>query len=736
VVKIYHYILIAILLLAVLLLPGCPSLPTTTPSITSLTTSITQTPTPTLSVSVSSALPSISITQSQKTTIPPTTFPKPTPVPTATPKSDNPTLRSLANALGKDFGTIITARAMNNNIYMDTISKQFNLIVLGNGMYMSVIQPQKGAWNFIQADNMVNYAVANNCKIRGHTLVWGDPDGGKLGSGFNSTPAWVYNGNYSRDDMIKIMYDNMTTIINRYGEWVKEWVVVNESASWDKAGGFANNIWKVRIGDDYIKLAFKKAKELAPDATLILNEWGGDYTGQTNWGREDNIYNHVKRLIEDGVPIDAIGLEFHLTAPSEPGEYDPTVDKILANFDRYTKLGLKVFITELDVRIKEPITPDKIAIQTRDYSTVVEAVLKSNSCSSISVWDYTDLYSWITETFPGYSSACLFDKHLKPKPVYDSVIEVMKKYASNVSNYTPPILVPTPTSTAIKDIPFKTNPPFLTQYGTIDPDVIYGNVGGVDLRMDIWQPKQPASKKPVIVYIHGGGFGFGDKSETAVSTMAAHWLGRGYLVASINYRLTPDFIFPSQIEDAKTAIRFLRANAAKYGINPDKIGVCGGSAGGYLVNMLGLCDSSAGFDNSGGYLNQSSRVQAVVDLFGIGDIVYQYEKSSYEGSNGPVSKFAGGADKFYQIASKANPLTYVSQDDPPFLIMHGDKDVEVLPYESQELYDKLVSAKVPTTLVWVKNAEHGFAAVGQAAQTPDMLERNTMIADFFDKYLK
>lgn len=257
---------------------------------------------------------------------------------------------------------------MNNNTYMNTISKQFNLIILGNGMYMSSIQPQQGVWNFSQADSMVNYAVANNFKIRGHTLVWGDPDGGKLGTGFNSTPAWVYNGNFSRDEMIKIMYDNMTTIVKRYGKWVEEWVVVNESASWNRGGGFANNIWKVRIGEDYIKLAFQKARELAPDATLILNEWGGDYTGQTDWGREDNVYNHVKKLVQDGVPIDAMGLEFHLTVSAEPGDYDPTVDKIIANFDRYAKLGLKVYVTELDVGIKEPVTQEKVDAPRQEFT--------------------------------------------------------------------------------------------------------------------------------------------------------------------------------------------------------------------------------------------------------------------------------------------------------------------------------------------------------------------------------
>jgi GH35 family endo-1,4-beta-xylanase len=294
-------------------------------------------------------------------------------------------------------------------------------------------QPQQGIWDFSDMDRIVNYARANELKVRGHALVWGLPDGGIIGQDWSPTPAWVYNGNFSREEMIRIMYDHMTTVMKRYGNQVDEWVVVNESASWESGGGFADNIWKERIGEDYVELAFKKAKELAPNAILILNEYGSDYMGQTNYGREDNIYNHVKKLVEAGVPIDAIGLEFHLTIPVEPWETELTIDKIVANFERYAKLGLKVYATELDVRIKEPVTQEKLDAQAKAYATVMEAVLLSDACESISVWGYSDAYSWVDtfNTFPGYVNACMFDISIDPKPVYDSVIEVLKRYQAS-----------------------------------------------------------------------------------------------------------------------------------------------------------------------------------------------------------------------------------------------------------------------------------------------------------------
>jgi endo-1,4-beta-xylanase len=159
-----------------------------------------------------------------------------------------------------------------------------------------------------------------------------------------------------------------------------------------------------------------------------LNEYGGDFMAQTTYSREDNIYNHVKKLVGDRVPIGAIGLEFHLTVPSAP-ESEPTTNAILANFECYSKLGLKVHVTELDVKIMEPVTQEKLDTQARFYSTVMGAVLRSDSCKSISVWGYTNAYSWIDtfNTFPWHVNACIFDKNIIPKPVYNSIMEVLRK---------------------------------------------------------------------------------------------------------------------------------------------------------------------------------------------------------------------------------------------------------------------------------------------------------------------
>lgn len=262
-------------------------------------------------------------------------------------------------------------------------------------------------------------------------------------------------------------------------------------------------------------------------------------------------------------------------------------------------------------------------------------------------------------------------------------------------------------------------------------DVTYCTPDGVAQKMNVFYPKQLSDKPlPIVVYIHGGGWTAGDKGSGAGSADMQGLLDRGYIVASLDYRLAPQYKWPSQITDVKCAIRHLRANAATYKLDPNKIGVWGGSAGGHLVAMLGTTNASAGFD-VGEYADQSSRVQAVVDLFGPADLPVMLS-----GRAEIVGRTVFGAtSRDDPVLVKASPVTYITPDDPPFLILQGDKDNTVPPEQSQILYDKLKAGGVNATLVIVKNAGHGFAPSGGAI-SPSRAELTKMIADFFDKYLR
>ena len=267
--------------------------------------------------------------------------------------------------------------------------------------------------------------------------------------------------------------------------------------------------------------------------------------------------------------------------------------------------------------------------------------------------------------------------------------------------------------------------------GQVERDITYGTADRVDLKMDIYYPEFATGAVPAVIYVHGGAWVQGDKNEGAGITEIPELRSRGYLVAAINYRLAPEYKFPTQIEDVKCAVRFLRANAAAYGIDPNHIGAWGGSAGGHLVALLGTTDATAGFEGNGGYADQSSRVQAVVDMFGPTDL------KALSLGVGPrfLLLLFGTANRNSNIVKRANPVTWISDDDPPFLILHGENDELVPVSQSEIFYNGLVGAGVPATLVIVENAGHGFAPAGGVID-PSRAEITKMVADFFDQYLK
>jgi acetyl esterase/lipase len=266
--------------------------------------------------------------------------------------------------------------------------------------------------------------------------------------------------------------------------------------------------------------------------------------------------------------------------------------------------------------------------------------------------------------------------------------------------------------------------------GAVLRDVTYCSAARVALKLDLYFPRTAAgSPTPVAVYVHGGGWSQGSKSLGGWELQVAEGLvTRGYLVAAVDYRLAPQYKWPAQIEDVKCAIRFLRAHADAYHLDPDRIGAWGDSAGGHLVAMLGVAGPSAGFDGSGGYTDQSSRVLAVVDLFGPADLT--------AGGWGPnasgvvQSVFGVSPGQPSDVLARASPVTYITADAPPFLIMQGDQDTTVPPSQSQELYTRLQAAGVPATLVIVHNAGHGFVPAGGPI-SPSLDQLRQQILDFF-----
>lgn len=263
---------------------------------------------------------------------------------------------------------------------------------------------------------------------------------------------------------------------------------------------------------------------------------------------------------------------------------------------------------------------------------------------------------------------------------------------------------------------------------TINRDLEYARAGDRSLKLDMYVPaSQPGVRRPAILWVHGGGWVAGSKSPCPAAVMAL----RGYVVASVEYRLAQAAPFPAQIHDCKAAVRWLRANADRYGIDRDHIGAWGASAGGHLVALLGASGGVEELEGDLGNAEQSSRVQAVCDFFGPTDLVKLVEQGGRNvdiAANSPVVRLLGGpVERKRRLAESANPIAYITNDDPPFLIMHGDQDPLVPLSQSRLLHEALEKGGVKSNLYIVKGAGHGFVPSGDMART---------IVDFFDRNLK
>ncbi|HEX9187537.1 MAG TPA: alpha/beta hydrolase [Vicinamibacteria bacterium] len=252
-------------------------------------------------------------------------------------------------------------------------------------------------------------------------------------------------------------------------------------------------------------------------------------------------------------------------------------------------------------------------------------------------------------------------------------------------------------------------------------DLAYVEGGHERQKLDLYLP--PAgSKRPLVVSIHGGAFRVGSKDGEPVQTAGA-LLARGFAVAAINYRLSQHAVFPAQIEDCKAAVRWLRANASRHGYDPDRIASFGASAGGHLAAMLGTAGDVRAFD-VGAHPGVSSRVQAVVDFFGPTDFLQMdahrpnAQAMIHDTPDSPESQLVGGPirDNEDKVA-RANPLTYVTKDDPPFLIVHGDADLLVPHHQSVLLDEALRRAGVPVRFVTIPGGPHGGATVTEGLPT-------------------
>jgi acetyl esterase/lipase len=236
-------------------------------------------------------------------------------------------------------------------------------------------------------------------------------------------------------------------------------------------------------------------------------------------------------------------------------------------------------------------------------------------------------------------------------------------------------------------------------------DIVYGQGADRALKLDLAKPKGLTRPVPAVVWIHGGAWRGGRKEE--FEQLIRDSAQAGYVSVSIDYRLVPNHLFPAQVEDAKCAVRWLRAHAEQLQVDPDRIGVVGASAGAHLAMMLGAMGDDDGLEGEGGSPDTSSQVQAVVSFAGPTNLQAELP----EGSRKLVADFLGGTvGEKPEAAAAASPITYVDSGDPPMLLVQGTKDPLVPHAQATEMIEALTEAGVPGRVEFLIGAGHGWPA--------------------------
>lgn len=323
---------------------------------------------------------------------------------TQTPANRPASLRDMASIRNLRIGAAVQARRLTETDYAETAAREFNIVTPENEMKFGPIHPGEAIYNFANADAIVDFATAHGMAAKGHTLVW-----------HSQLPGWVTNGTWTRESLMKVLRDHIMTVVGRYKGRVVWWDVVNEAMN-DQGTGLRDTIWLRGIGPDYIEMAFRWAHEADPAAKLLYN----DYSAEGLNAKSNAVYAMVQDLQKEGVPIHGVGLQSHFSLTNPP-----RVDDIASNVARIGALGLEVHFSEIDVRIQQPFTDEKLAQQADVYRSIASVCTNARNCLGLTLWGFTDKYSWITNQYPGSGAALIFDNMYLKKPAYRSFADAL-----------------------------------------------------------------------------------------------------------------------------------------------------------------------------------------------------------------------------------------------------------------------------------------------------------------------
>ncbi len=315
-----------------------------------------------------------------------------------------PALRQLAGARGITIGSCVDEDALRDDAgYAAMLGREFSMVTPQNSMKFDELHVAPFHYTFETGDRVVDFAEKHGMQVHGHVLVWHE-----------QLPDWLTKRTWTPEQLRTILREHIFRVVGHYRGRIPIWDVVNEAI--DDNGEMRKTIWLKGIGPEYISLAFQWAHEADPNAHLWYNDYGGEGMGR----KSDAIFKLLEGLRQHGVPVDGVGLQSHFEIDEAPNPED-----VRANMQRLARLGLAIHVSELDVGVKMPATPDKLAAQAKVYRDMMRACLSVSACKHFTLWGFTDRYSWIPEAFPGLGAALIFDEQMRPKPSYQALVEAL-----------------------------------------------------------------------------------------------------------------------------------------------------------------------------------------------------------------------------------------------------------------------------------------------------------------------
>src|SRR5579859_4362580 len=328
------------------------------------------------------------------------------------------TLRGLAAPIGLHMGTAVIPFDLDTPAYTAILAEQFSAVTPGNAMKWGVVEPVQGQFDWSDADALVSFAEQHGQLVRGHTLLW-----------HNQLPTWlttgVANGTISSSQLMGLLEQHIFTEVGRYRGRIWQWDVANEFfLDANPSGINPNDFWVSNLGPGIIPQAFRWAHEADPGALLFYNDYNIAGEDGTN-AKSDAVYAWLQQMLDQGVPINGVGDQGHLDT-----QFGFSPQQMQADLQRYGALGLKVAITEADVRTfvnnaTDQVPTDNLAVfaQPYEFSQMMLAALAVPEVISFTVWGFVDADSWVPGFFTGEGYATIYDVNAQPKLAFYNLLE-------------------------------------------------------------------------------------------------------------------------------------------------------------------------------------------------------------------------------------------------------------------------------------------------------------------------